>query len=141
MAKTPIVSVAYAITKAITEIKNPEGKRNSDVLFRIHLAQELKRVADKMSKDAYAEAVLDGIIPNDDALRAMDIGTHIVAESSAFSATCKVSDPRKTTDVEAFAAALAKSKYKVPIAITLKLIEDTKKESARVLEKRVLEAV
>lgn len=137
-------TVAAALEAAVGTVKNPEGaRRNSgDIFFRLHVAQELKRLADSMAKKAWADAVAEGLVESDDKLRAnYDIGTHIVAESDCFSVTCKLTEPRKSIDVEAFATKLSKSKYKVPLVYTLKAIEDTKKEGSKVLEKRVLEAV
>lgn len=140
--RTPVVD---KLAIAIANVENPEGKRRSnsgDIFFRLHMAQEMKRQADEMAKKAWADAVAEGLVDPDDKIKeAHDVGTHIIAESDCFSVTAKISAPRKSIDVEAFVARLARSKYRVPLAITMQMIEETKKEGSKVLEKRVLEAV
>ena len=120
----------------LTDRKSNTGKYLSDV----YIWQEVLRVATEQLKAAWKAAQNgSGIVPEDDDLRKLAKGEHIVAESSTMSCLVKLTEERKTFDQEKFIATVAK-KYKIPVEKLQAIAEASRVPGAPPLQKRIIEA-
>jgi len=103
--------------------------------------QELSSLADKKLKEAWA--VLQGAkasarVNDDDTLRALGAGDHVLDRTKRFVCMAKVTEPRKGLDEALLVATLAK-KYKLdPVAVAA-VIAACKVPGKPALSKRILE--
>ena len=130
--------VADRVKTAMDDIQPPRGA-NYKVLFEIAKWLAVKNLGETNLKAAWKAAqTTEGVIPSDDALRELGEGTHVVLEQGRFSATAKVTAPRKTPDMEALGLYLSRN-HGISIADYNAAVEACKKEGTAPLEKRVLE--
>lgn len=120
----------------ITDRKSNVGKYLSD----IYTWQETIKYAKERYDEAWKKAQLNGgPIADDDNLRELGKGEHIVTESNSMSCIVTVQDPRRNFSKEKFIALIAKQ-HKIPVAELESLAERAYKETAPPLSKRVVEA-
>jgi DNA-directed RNA polymerase subunit H (RpoH/RPB5) len=121
-------------------VKCPDRKSNSGALLgEIFTWQEVESYADAELRKAWKNAVMEGLIPNDDTLREKyDLDEHIVTESNAFSCLVTLGTPRKTLDAEALVDKLVKT-FKLDRGKVVKVVESSKKEGKASLSKRIRE--
>lgn len=126
------------ITEAVPAILSASNAMRSADYGAIFFWQEVGSLAEKKLKEAWAAAQLK-LLPDDEGMRALGEGEHIVAEDKRFSVVAKVSKPGERFDLDTFIAAVAK-KYKAdPVALKA-LADASKKQAKPSLSKRVLEA-
>ena len=107
-------------------------------LYQIFAWQTLTKFANELQKQSWA-LVQPGKVPEDDAMRSLGRGEHIIAEAGAYSVVATVNAPRAMFDPDAFILAVSK-KYKIDFAELRSLYENTKVDGTPPLSKRVLEA-
>ena len=121
-------------------VRNPEKGNSGKLLFDIYTWQVVSDIAEEMLKAAYEQAQQrGGIMGDDDRLRLLGEGDHIVAESDKFSATAKVSKPRANFDREAFITDICKT-FKLQESKVQACVKRSTKTGKASLTKRVLEA-
>ena len=135
------LTVSERVRIALDEITmTGKSRRNSEaMLFEIRKWQEAKAYADKQLKAAWATAQAEGVVDDDDKMRELGEGQHIVNEAGKFSVTAKVTSGGSTFKPETAVAKMV-SRFKVTAERAERLIEDSKEENTARLEKRVLEA-
>lgn len=104
----------------------------------IYFWQEIKKYAESAHEAAWKTAQKAKVVPDDDALRDMGEGEHIIADSRLFSFIAKVDKPRDAFDLEKFCSVISK-RFKVDEAALSKLAADCQKQSKSPLSKRILE--
>ena len=131
--------VADRVKDALDEIQPPRGA-NYKALFEIAKWQAVCKLGETSLKAAWKSAQTEeGVIDSDDELRERGEGTHIVLEQGRFSATAKVSAPRKTVDMDALTDYM-RERHGISPADFVRAIEACKKTGTAPLEKRCLEA-
>lgn len=121
-------------------VPNPERKKTGvgANLYEVFVWQTIHKLAEGLHKKAYKKAQ-PAPIPADDTMRSMGKGDWIITESSFFSLTAKVTEPRKTFNLDLFLAQLHEN-YDIPVPELSELAANCKSEGNPVLTKRVLEA-
>lgn len=120
-------------------VKPSRGDNKDRYLAAIYVAQETKSWAEARLKQAWVDAQIAGLVPDDALLRNKGKGEHLVCDSSQFSALATVQNPRDNFSKDAFIKAVAE-RFKIDEG-QLKGIADTcLVKSAAPLSKRVLEA-
>jgi len=129
------------VVKLSQSIKAPELKKNEGALYvNVFVWQEIEAIASDALKKAWATAqAKDGVMVDDDDMRALGEGDHIVSESGSFSLVAKVSKPRSTFQKDVFIAEAAR-RFKTTPAKVLALYEECSKEGKSPLQKRIMEA-
>lgn len=108
------------------------------LLAAVWIAQETKRWADVQLAVAWAQAQEAGLVPIDEALRALGHGSHMVCQSATFCVTAEVASPRDVFDKEEFLER-APRRFRVGRKKLLELVNECTKKSLAPLTKRVLE--
>lgn len=134
-----------AIEKALRELvvmlapkKTRKGGTEEKALYQIFAWQTISKMADEKVKSSW-DIVQPSLIPDDDALRRLGRGEHIITEAGPFSAVATIQAPRTAFDVEMFTAAVAK-KYRIDIDELNAMAENCRPDQKAPLSKRVLEA-
>ena len=143
MNTTTIRKSQTLLTETLTKLKQQFVKaKNGDnmgpFLAEIFVWQEVRKHADEMLKDTWKQVQAEGIIANDEALRALGKGEHIVAESDKYSCLITVDKPRDKFDRTDFIAEVAK-KYKIKPSELQALERDCMGETSAPLTKRIIE--
>ena len=128
-----------ALTKAkITKLRR--GDNLDPYLSEIWLYQEIYKWAKKRKEAAWEIAQdKDGVLPQDDELRALGLGDHIVKDSHNYSVTINVANGQPSFDKDAFLL-LVSNKHGVPLETLQQLAESCVSVGKLKLTKRVLEA-
>ena len=117
----------------------PDKSNIGKYLWPIFYWQVISEVADAAFKEAWNAAANAEVFDEDNKLRELGTGEHLLADSDSFSALISVSKPRMNFDREAFIGAVAK-KYKIPADKLEALAETCKVKGNASLTKRVVEA-
>ena len=139
--KTAKEQILEGVVDLAASIKVPELKKNEGALYvNVFIWQEINRIAEDSLKKAWATAqAKDGVLVDDDEMRALGEGDHIVSESGTFSLVAKVSKPRQSFQKDDFIAAAARQ-FKTSPAKVLELYEKHCKDGKPALQKRIMEA-
>lgn len=108
-----------------TNTQNPDKTNKGKILGDLFLWKTVAKYAQNKYETLLDAAIKDGAIDNP---RALGEGDHTVHTSDHFVYGVKVSKPRQSFDPSKLATSLAKSKFKVPSAVTLQFCENAKKE-------------
>jgi hypothetical protein len=120
--KTDIVRFLSGIVNK--SVPNPDAKHNQGRLIgEAFLWDEVERYAKGKSDAAWEQMEKEGIIPD---LNALETGDHELAYSPSFTIQATVTQPVKRFKQEELAQLLAKSKYKVPVSVTVELCDQAK---------------
>lgn len=123
-------------------ISNPDWKdKRGRVLYEIFVWQTICSAAEKSLKAAWkaAQTGPEAFIDEDDELRQLGSGDHIVVDTDCFSVTAKLASERSYFNPEHFADDAVR-KWKVKKDDVLRMIEAAKLPGNPSLTKRVLEA-
>lgn len=104
----------------------------------IYYWQEIKKHAESALETSWKLAQKSKVIPDDDDLRDLGAGEHIIADSKQFSFIAKVDRPRQNFDPEQFIQLVAK-RYKLSAPDLTKMAAGCLKDSKPPLTKRILE--
>jgi hypothetical protein len=128
----------------LSAIGKPDGVRNPDaklkvgkLLFDVYVWQELQKYSTSQCKRAWAEAVSEGSVDDDDALREQG-GERTVQLTPHFALQVNVQPGRALFDKDEFIRRVAK-KYKLRESSLTMIAEDCKCESKPSLSKKVIE--
>lgn len=118
---------------------NPDRSNSGKQLWNVYFWQVVAELAEAREKAAW-ESVQgsDGLVDDDEALRALTIGEHIAAESNKFSVLVKVSTPRKNLDRDKMVQELAR-KFRIASDKIEAVIEKCKVPGKASLQKRIVE--
>jgi hypothetical protein len=136
--------LSHKLQKRVTDLLTTfvplrKGDNKGSYLADIWVAQEIERQADKALAQAWKRAQDDGVVADDDEMRALGVGDHLVSESNDFSVTAKVAKGREIFYKGVFIAAVSK-KYKIDIVKLNELAEKCVSNGKLPLTKRVVEA-
>jgi len=138
------------IKQAIIDLLNTNLNTSSKIIKRfkdddlgpyfgtIFYWQEIKKFSEAAHEAAWKIAQKAKVAPEDDDLRDLGNGEHIISDSKLFSFIVKVDNPRKTFDQEAFIEQISR-KYKLNVAELSKIAATCMKDSKPPLSKRILE--
>jgi len=104
----------------------------------IYYWQEIKKFSEAAHEAAWKTARAAKVIKEDDDLRDLGSGEHIIADSKLFSFIVKVDAPRKNFNRERFISVVAK-RYKLNEAELAKIAADCFDDGTPPLSKRILE--
>lgn len=122
------------------EIPNPEKGNTGNLFFDLLVWQTLCKLSADKLKEAWAVLQQEnGLVPNDDDMRARGQGEHIIAETKKFSIVATVTKGRANFDAKSFALAAAEKWNCKPEDVLLLMLAH-KPEGSPTLSKRVLEA-
>lgn len=129
------------IVTLVEDCRTGINSLRSSKLGYLYFWQEVAALADDRLKQQWEKLQADGVLPSDDAMRALGEGDHIVKEDNRFTVTAKVSKEQQRFDRDLFIEAVAK-KYKLKVSdlVALANTKECKKLSKPSLTKRVLEA-
>jgi hypothetical protein len=100
--------------------------------------QEIKKHSEAAHEAAWKVAQRAKVVKDDDDLRDLGGGEHIIADSKLFSFIARVDSPRQTFDPEKFIKLVAK-KFKLDEDVLTRMAADCLKDSKPPLSKRILE--
>jgi hypothetical protein len=136
---TTLKEKLIGLLESMVDALKPRDKSNAgSYLFEIWVWQEMCALAEAKLKVAWKRAQDDGIIADDDTLRAT-LGETIVVESDKFSCVATVASPSSRFDQPTFIQKVAK-KWKLNAADLNKVADQSKLPSKSALTKRVLAA-
>lgn len=118
----------------------PVDKSNAgSTLWPIFYWQVVEEIASKCRKQGWEVAWSEGVVPNDDQLRARGAGEFLIIDSNHFSALASVTKPICRFDRDLFLEKVAK-KYKLDKEKLAALAESCKTGGKAALSKSVVEA-
>lgn len=140
MSATAKTAIEAQLLQLIASPINPDRSLTGKQLWTVYFWQVVAEVAEK-SKKASWEAIqgAGGLVDADDKLRALSAGEHIAAESNKYTVMVKLSEPRKTFNLEAFIEKAAR-RYRIPKDKLTELAEACRTEGKPALTKRIIEA-
>lgn len=95
--------------------------------------------AKKRSDDLWDKLGENGIIKDEEQRKTLTPGDHVLSESPRFRCFAKVTQPVRRFQPDSLAEALRKSKYKVPTATTIELVEKAKVPSTSQVKLSIIE--
>lgn len=140
------MTIKQRINQRLLAMVKPEAKiitkfKDDDrgVFFAtIFLWQEVKKYSESALEAAWKTAVAAKVVSEDEDLRDLGQGEHIISDSRLFSFIAKVDNPRQSFDQEAFIRRVA-TKYKLDPDALAKIAVECVKDSKPPLSKRILE--
>jgi hypothetical protein len=126
------------IAEAVAKRAPKRGSKAEKLLYQIFAWQTIAKHAEELLKRSWA-AAQPVEVPDDDFMRALGRGEHIVTEAGAFTCIANITAPRMLLNQDDFNQAVSK-RYEIDIAELLDLAEACKTEGKPPLSKRVLEA-
>lgn len=121
-------------------LKTQKSDNLGPLLGRVYFWQEARRHAEEQLKVGWKTLETEGLISDDDALRAAGVSEErIVVESNDFSVIVKIDSPRQTFSRDRFIKLIAK-RFKLDEGRLEQLAKECVTETRPPLSKRVLEA-
>jgi len=135
-----MATIKERIAARLEDVRTGMNSLRSSKLGNAYFWQEVGALADKGAKAAWAEMQTgkDSFVLDDDSMRALGEGEHVVERTKLFCVSAKIAAPRKNFDLDSFIAAASK-KFKIDAAKLTALADAHKVSGKPSLTKRVLE--
>src|SRR5262249_15723758 len=105
-----------------------DSSNNAHYIWSIFYWQVVSENATKALKSAWERAVADGVVENDDQLRALGAGEHMLIDTNHFSVLASITKPRMLFDRDLFVEKVAR-KYKLEKSKLRAMAEECKVET------------